>query len=52
MTSLENKQMAKEILIEMIRKDYLLRTEYQDAETVADMACSAYKTILKTISES
>ena len=51
MSKLEDKQLAKEILVEIISKNLLSRKEYPEAKTNTDMVCSAYKTILNTISE-
>ena len=52
MVKFEEKQIAKEIVIEMIKANIVFRKEYPEAETVATMVCSAYKEILKTIVES
>lgn len=48
---LEEKQMAKEILVEMIKRDAFSRSEYPNAKTITDMYCTAYKEILNTISQ-
>lgn len=52
LVTIEEKQIAKEILIEMLKtKDYFIREEYPESKTVAEMICSAYKEVVKTISE-
>ena len=52
MATLEEKQIAKEILIELIRKDDLYRKEYPNVKTVSEMTGLAYGEILKVISKS
>lgn len=48
----EDRQITKEIVLAMIEKGIFIRSEYPNTETVADMICDGYKTILKTVSES
>jgi hypothetical protein len=51
MNTIEDKQIAKELLIEMLRKDLLTRYEYKEAASITEKICCAYKDLLKTISE-
>ncbi len=52
MATIEEKHIAKEILIEMIKTEkHLIRTEYPASKTVANMVCAAYKEILQTIAK-
>jgi precorrin-2 methylase len=48
---LEDKQIAKEIVIEMLKNNAFIRSEYPKSSTVEAMICQAYKEILKTIAE-
>lgn len=50
MSSLDDKQIAKEILIELIKSGSIARSEYPDAKTIPEMYSLAYNDILKTIS--
>lgn len=50
MATIEEKQIAKEIVITMLEKSVLLRKEYPETKTVADMVCAAYKTVLAAVS--
>ena len=49
MFSVEEKQIAKEIVITMLQKDVILRTEYPKAKTVSDIVCDIYKQVLATV---
>ncbi len=48
---MEEKQIAKEIINEMLRANAFVRSEYPNTKTVTEMICQAYKEILKTISQ-
>lgn len=48
---MNEKDIAKEILIKMIEHDYLLRDEFPNAETTVDMVCEAYAKIFTTVKE-
>ena len=50
LANLEEKQIAKEILLEMLKKGLLFRNEYHESRTDVDMVCAAYKEILKAVS--
>ncbi len=52
MSNLDEKQIAKEILIELMRNNLISYDGYPDAKSSADLSCLMYKQILKTISES
>lgn len=51
LANLEEKQIAKDIVIEMLKEKYYIRSEYPNAKTITQMICASYKEILKTISE-
>jgi len=48
---LTDKEIAKDIILKMIEKDWILRTEYPEAETVADVVAKAYEVILKAVTK-
>lgn len=48
---MSDKEIAKEIVIAMIEKGALIRSEYPNTETVADMVSQVYKTILSAVKE-
>lgn len=48
----EDRQITKEIVLAMIENKYFKRSEHPDTETIAEIICEDYKTILKTVSES
>jgi hypothetical protein len=47
MSTLEDKQIAKEILIELIRKDLLTYDNHPDAKDPTELSCHSYKDLLK-----
>lgn len=51
MASIDQKQIAKEIVIAMIQKDYFSRDEHPETKTTADMVAQVYKTILNAVSD-
>lgn len=53
MATIEEKQLAKEILLELLRKDALLFDEFPDFKGgYVGLTIHAYQEILKSISES
>lgn len=48
---MEEKQIAKEIVLKMLEHNAFIRSEYPEAKTVADMVVEAYKTILTAVKE-
>lgn len=48
---MNDKEIAKEILIKLIENTYLYREEFPNTETAVDMACEAYKKILTAVKE-
>jgi len=50
MANIEEKQIAKDILIELLKEDHISHSEHPDCKTVIETVCAAYKEILKTIS--
>jgi hypothetical protein len=51
LASIEEKQIAKEILIEILKTgNWISRDEYPESKTLIDVVCIVYKEILKTIS--
>ncbi len=44
-------QIARDIVIAMIQKDYLTRDEFPESKTTADMVASAYTIIIKAAVE-
>lgn len=46
-----SKQIAKEILIEMIRTNNLQYDDFSEAKTPVDLICSGYEAIYKKVSE-
>lgn len=52
MATIEEKQIAKEILVQLIEKNHLDFDSYPNANSYLDLTRSAYKDILKTVVES
>ncbi|MDR7867794.1 MAG: hypothetical protein RIN56_13350 [Sporomusaceae bacterium] len=52
MATIEEKQIAKEILIELIRKNALDFEAFPGTKNYKDLSLLAYKDILKVVSES
>jgi len=46
---MDNKEIAKEIVLTMIDKGYLIKSEFPGTKTTVDMVCEAYKTVLATL---
>ncbi|SMG58341.1 hypothetical protein [Paenibacillus aquistagni] len=49
---MNDKEIAKEIIIKMIENDWIPRNEFPKATTVADCVAEAYKIILNAVKES
>lgn len=48
---MSEKDIAKEIVIKMIEKDIIFRSEFPNAESTVDLICEAYKKIYTTVSK-
>jgi hypothetical protein len=48
---MNEKEIAKEILLKMIETGSIIRSEFPDAKTSVDLVCSVYQQILKTVLE-
>jgi len=48
---MNEKEIAKEILLAMLDKGVISRVEYPEAKTSVDLVCDVYSQILKTITE-
>ena len=51
MATIEEKQISKELVIELVKNNGLSYDGFPDAKNPLDLVCEAYKTILKTVSE-
>lgn len=48
---MNEKEIAKEILLSMLDKGVISRVEYPEAKTSVDLICDVYSQILKTVTE-
>lgn len=48
---MNDKEIAKEILLKALELKYVMRDEFPEAETAIDVICEAYKKILNTVKE-
>lgn len=49
---MDSKEIAKEIIVTMLEKEAIIRSEYPESETAADAVSTAYKIVLKAVRES
>lgn len=49
---MNDKEIAKEILLKAIEQNYVIRDEFPEVKTAVDLICEAYKKILNAVKES
>ena len=48
---MNDKEIAKEILLKAMEQNFLSRDEFPEAKTAVDVICQAYKKILNAVKE-
>lgn len=46
---MDDKEIAKDILIALLNKDGIIRSEFPEAKSAVEMICESYAQILKTV---
>lgn len=51
MALLDDKEIAKDIIVKMIEGGLIQKVNYPEAQNITDAVCEAYKKVLKTVKE-